>query len=661
MFIVSYPTMIGKTYRLQATPDLSTWINLGQTVTGTGADIETNVDASSVGGKNPRSVFWRVLIDDTDPDGDSITSWEEVMLGTNPNSADTDLDGIPDNLDATPTGEDTVATTLTSSAGPQKLYNTMKRISDYRMSQRPFMLSTMYLGDSWSLNVEDNLYGLMGFSGYLVGPANCATTPSDGIKTAAYSDYDKTPFGLSLILNADGEYVTFGKNYQGSFSKARLQPSRYITVHYEAVRGGGSFLVQYEDRNGNWEYLTTINTDNGSSSIYTVYQSPALAEVQSPRIRTSWVSGSVRIYAAGASAYLNNDPPRGSNRGGAVICDTSYGGSSFVSYDKVPQSAWNALIGWTNPDLIFIRELREADLNSAWLPAVRRVISRIKTAKSNVDFVFVGSHPVPDSHVEVAETTDAAMRTFCSQNDHLFVDMRAFFPQTIEASRAIGLNRADPADVHLTEQGNIFARSVIWQHLSQMVDFANETDSAGGVKNMPTFTGQGVKGSFMIEQDGNTEDVYTGTLWSHRGGDGFMPGWTTAYWKRSNAQKSEGFSQLFMNNPYWQTSSYQTHFVSGTTSELSRSWNAFMEINASQNYRTALIASGSSGQSADIFQIRTNSSASSSGSVTAGADKSGRLFTSMPVYESHDAADADATLQSGGFYKLKGSRVVYAK
>ena len=44
------------------------------------------------------------LLNDTmeDPDYDSLTNLEEYLLGTNPQNADTDNDGIPDNMDPNP-------------------------------------------------------------------------------------------------------------------------------------------------------------------------------------------------------------------------------------------------------------------------------------------------------------------------------------------------------------------------------------------------------------------------------------------------------------------------------------------------------------------------------------------------------------------------------
>ena len=45
---------------------------------------------------NPSKTFWRVRIEDTDSDGDSITDAEENQLGLNAANPDTDGDGLTD-------------------------------------------------------------------------------------------------------------------------------------------------------------------------------------------------------------------------------------------------------------------------------------------------------------------------------------------------------------------------------------------------------------------------------------------------------------------------------------------------------------------------------------------------------------------------------------
>lgn len=96
---VSWPTLVGKEYTLLVSTDLTSasWTPVGIPVVGTGTTEQAIV---SPGG--PRK-FWRVRVTDIDTDGDGLTNHEEHVLGSNPNQTDTDLDGVPDGTDPTPT------------------------------------------------------------------------------------------------------------------------------------------------------------------------------------------------------------------------------------------------------------------------------------------------------------------------------------------------------------------------------------------------------------------------------------------------------------------------------------------------------------------------------------------------------------------------------
>lgn len=102
LFILSWPSVEGKAYKLHVSSDLSAWAYCGDLIAGTGATIQLAVDAKCVDETVPHRLFWRIVIADDDEDGDTLTTWEELQLGYDPTNADTDFDGIPDNLDPTP-------------------------------------------------------------------------------------------------------------------------------------------------------------------------------------------------------------------------------------------------------------------------------------------------------------------------------------------------------------------------------------------------------------------------------------------------------------------------------------------------------------------------------------------------------------------------------
>lgn len=94
------PTRLGKAYQIQFTQDLATWHDQGTPYLGNGRQLEDIVQAVLGDGTPAPSVFWRMIINETDTDGDGLTDWEESQLETDPNAADTDGDGLSDLFEA---------------------------------------------------------------------------------------------------------------------------------------------------------------------------------------------------------------------------------------------------------------------------------------------------------------------------------------------------------------------------------------------------------------------------------------------------------------------------------------------------------------------------------------------------------------------------------
>jgi hypothetical protein len=101
VFVVSWPSIEGKQYRLFASSDLSpeSWFEIDEPVMGTGSIIEYGTEALDEDGYLAERLFWRVSVTDVDSDGDTLTDWAELQLGYKPDDSDTDGDGLPDNTD----------------------------------------------------------------------------------------------------------------------------------------------------------------------------------------------------------------------------------------------------------------------------------------------------------------------------------------------------------------------------------------------------------------------------------------------------------------------------------------------------------------------------------------------------------------------------------
>jgi len=96
--ILSWDSLPGKQYTLLFSADLEaeSWTAVDTPHTGDGAPIAVPVLLTDTEGRSPDRLFWRVQINDLDSDDDGLTDHEEIMLGSNPYSADTSGDGIPD-------------------------------------------------------------------------------------------------------------------------------------------------------------------------------------------------------------------------------------------------------------------------------------------------------------------------------------------------------------------------------------------------------------------------------------------------------------------------------------------------------------------------------------------------------------------------------------
>ena len=83
---LTFPTLLGKRYQLQSTAALSPtdWQNVAAPSlhAGTGANLLVTLSAT---GATER--FYRVVVQDTDSDGDGVNDWEELTLGFDPNNS----------------------------------------------------------------------------------------------------------------------------------------------------------------------------------------------------------------------------------------------------------------------------------------------------------------------------------------------------------------------------------------------------------------------------------------------------------------------------------------------------------------------------------------------------------------------------------------------
>ncbi len=95
---LTWPSQIGKQYTLLFSPALTagTWTPVGNPRTANGQEMGKGIPITQPDGSTPAEMFWKVAVTDIDTDGDTLTNYEEHILGTSPTSADSDGDGMRD-------------------------------------------------------------------------------------------------------------------------------------------------------------------------------------------------------------------------------------------------------------------------------------------------------------------------------------------------------------------------------------------------------------------------------------------------------------------------------------------------------------------------------------------------------------------------------------
>jgi hypothetical protein len=95
-FNLQFPQFVGKEYQLESSTDLELWTPSGDPFIGTATALTLATPLPPAG---TQRMFYRASVKDTDFDFDSLSSYEESIICSNPNLADSDGDGVDDDVE----------------------------------------------------------------------------------------------------------------------------------------------------------------------------------------------------------------------------------------------------------------------------------------------------------------------------------------------------------------------------------------------------------------------------------------------------------------------------------------------------------------------------------------------------------------------------------
>jgi len=98
-FNLTWPVVKGKAYQIHVSSDLANWQPASGFFMGGNEPLTYEGQAINTDNTEPPKLFYRIKIEDADSDGDTLTDYEETILGLDSYSKDTDKDGYADNFE----------------------------------------------------------------------------------------------------------------------------------------------------------------------------------------------------------------------------------------------------------------------------------------------------------------------------------------------------------------------------------------------------------------------------------------------------------------------------------------------------------------------------------------------------------------------------------
>ncbi len=653
---LEFETVGAKHYRIESSPDLSTWKNEGYAFRG----IDGRMSALVSNHDLPK-LFYRVRDDAAAGEVAPLSPYGQVaaipvaVAGPEGPAGPAGPQGVP--------GQNLAAANVRVMESPPQLPRTLQRIIASRQAGAapPFRLSYLMLGDSYALDLS---YELSATVAPLREQGLGTTATLGGGAAAQHSRFDLAPTGLVWRLSGQGQTSQFGLA-NSSFECYRVK------VFFSTFAGGGSFALETSTSGGPWTEVpgataaTPISTDNGGdvgAGVFTY----SFQNTEPRRVRARWVSGTVRVIGFSLSDIRGES---GVSRGGTAFHNLSLGGISVAEGRKTPQAVWNTLLRDLRPD--FCTYKSDDGYHGE---AFGEYYQKIQTAYP-MDWIMVSRHPSnatpydasgpPANSGNELLPTDIQLRDFALAQGQLFINGRTMFPTH---AKMVELGLTNDGDPHLTTVGDEYQQQILMNLLAGSLKPAaqypgNGSDIESAARYRATPLGIVVKSGPQMALE---------LLGSSNAGVNFRPFFGIS---KIDDLGTTGFHQGQFNRCFavmnpdgkWLFNNSNSGWQQGLPTSWTRSSSGMMELFAGD--RTAespLALSGTAAHSGDLLSVHKDATAAAPGIRTAGikADGSadfGRIKASLPTYANDAAADADAGLLKGQFYKLNNSRAVYQK
>lgn len=532
---------------------------------------------------------------------------------------------------------------------------------------RPFRLKQLVLGDSYGVNLTEELRTRVAPIREVGFGISNTTAGGAAIDQAQWT---RTPNGGILWrLSASGHSVEYG----GGTSAAAVECYR-IKVFYQVEAGGGTFAVESNTNEAGWVEVpgattaSPINTDN-SGAIGCAIFTYDFSTTELRRIRAKWVSGTVRILGFVLSDIREdvNSP-----RGGCAVYKLDVGGVVIANNNQCPQAIWNTILQDIQPDFVTIKG-DDSNWTGVCGTGSSDLYQMIQTARP-MDWIFIGRHPAsasqyagqgpPDNSGNELLSMDKEMRSFAIAQGQLWINPRKIHPPyaTMTAASIISGD-----NTHLTPRGQAYENEAIMNILAASITegwMMHKPEATTGMS--PRYSAQPVGASMPagkslgFDMVGRTGTGGSATLLrtyfgvSKNGDDGEIGIHT------GNSNEMRIFANRF---GAW----FFNHGTSGFGNGLAptpRNPSAMLELHAGNRTTAQVLSlSGSSSHNAANALMTVRSGASTTtgteGTTTFQLWMSGRIAPTIPTYANDAAADADAALLSGQLYKV--GRAVFQK